>query len=489
MGVSLESLALALAAMGLGAPMEDPQPEITYRFRSVEVRGLAWRDVGIGLKPVAQHSAVSVWTCPDDFVDRLPAEAVAVAETPSAVKGLSQTPVHLASSRNQQFVTRVVNKGKSKSPEPIVESVREGVTATVVGRKIDQGVLTQLVIDDVDVRSVHTLKPASSVKQVRADVVSPASEPCPYMASQAAEKHTSVVAVSVTASMEPDAKAIWQPSKSSEAHGDCKEKMECCRADTKAIIAKSDAAAARAAWFADGKLQIPEIGRASAAGEWLIPEGEVLVIGFGPHTIADADGKAVVREHLIVISAEVDEEESPIVVPDRTRSEEAKPATTPSTTTETPRTAVKLPELPGRTLPQGVHPDGTPAALPALPEDEEPAEAADQSDETRATPQSRKKASPQMRPATPSSETGSKTDAKALKSSFSLPALKTLPNIPPLNSLVNSGLFPIPFHGAQFLVPLKPLALKLPFNQKLEFELVGRVVTDPEAAGRLMVEN
>ncbi|WP_165073643.1 hypothetical protein [Paludisphaera rhizosphaerae] len=489
MGVSLESLALALAAMGLGAPMEDPKPEITYRFRTVEVRGLAWRDAGIGLKPVAQHNAVSVWTCPDDFIDRLPAEAHAAAEAPSAVKGLAQTPVHLASSRNQQFVTRVVYKGKAKSPQPVVESVREGVTATVVGRKIDQGVLTQLVIDDVDVRSVHTLKPANHVKQVRAEVETPASEPCPYMARQAAEERTSVVAVSVTASMEADPKATWQPSTAAEAHGDCKDKAECCQAETRAVAAKSDAAAARAAWFAEGKLQIPEIGRASAAGEWLIPDGEVLVIGFGPHTIADADGKAVVREHLVVVSAEVDDEESPIVVPDRVRPEEPKADSAPPAPIETPRTAVKLPELPGRTLPQGVHPDGTPAALPTLPEDEEPVDAADESDETRATPQSRKKPSPQMQPSASPAESEPKSDAKALKSSFSLPALKSLPNFPPLNSLVNSGVFPIPFHGAQFLVPLKPLALKLPFNQKLEFELVGRVVTDPEAAGRLFVEN
>jgi hypothetical protein len=34
----------------------------------------------------------------------------------------------------------------------------------------------------------------------------------------------------------------------------------------------------------------------------------------------------------------------------------------------------------------------------------------------------------------------------------------------------------------QFMLPLKPFELKLPFNQKLELELIGRVVADPEAA-------
>ena len=34
----------------------------------------------------------------------------------------------------------------------------------------------------------------------------------------------------------------------------------------------------------------------------------------------------------------------------------------------------------------------------------------------------------------------------------------------------------------KFMVPLKPFSLKLPMGQKLEFELIGRVVPDPEAA-------
>jgi hypothetical protein len=32
------------------------------------------------------------------------------------------------------------------------------------------------------------------------------------------------------------------------------------------------------------------------------------------------------------------------------------------------------------------------------------------------------------------------------------------------------------------MMPLKPFALKLPFNQKLELELIGRIVPDSEQA-------
>jgi hypothetical protein len=44
---------------------------------------------------------------------------------------------------------------------------------------------------------------------------------------------------------------------------------------------------------------------------------------------------------------------------------------------------------------------------------------------------------------------------------------------------------PLPIPNLQFMVPLKPFSLKLPLNQKLELELVGRVVPDAdlESAG------
>jgi hypothetical protein len=40
------------------------------------------------------------------------------------------------------------------------------------------------------------------------------------------------------------------------------------------------------------------------------------------------------------------------------------------------------------------------------------------------------------------------------------------------------------FPNFQFVMPLKPFAMKLPFNQKLELELIGRVVSDSEQASQ-----
>lgn len=509
MGVSLGWLAVALAASGPGAAPHEGGPQITYRFRTVEVRGLGWREAG--LKPVAQHNSVGVWTAPDDFLDRIAGASPEVG-SPTEVVGDGRKPVHVTTRKPQDFVTRVVWKGKGKAPKPVVESVREGLTATVVGRRLDQGVLAQVVVEDVDVRAVHTISPArDAVKRASAEVAAPQ---CPFEALKAkakAEGNASVT-VTVTATMDVDAKPQadagkpgWQAGKPAECQGE----SACCQEP-----AKADGQAVRAGWAAgEGVVQIPEVGRASAAGEWLIPDGEVLVIGFGPHTVADAEGKAVVREHLAVIAAEVADDEAaepaafevppppaPGLVPTPTPESTPAPARA-----DAPKTAAALPELPGRTLPQPVHPDGTPAPLPTVPEDEAPAAAADESSEPLPSPQTRKKGEPRdeepaeaPKPEPKKAEAketeapkpeAPKTEAQAIKASFAIPALKKIQGLDSLNGLVSAGLLGSPFQGAQFLVPLKPLAVKLPFNQKLEFELVGRVVTDTEAIGQFVVGN
>ena len=38
---------------------------------------------------------------------------------------------------------------------------------------------------------------------------------------------------------------------------------------------------------------------------------------------------------------------------------------------------------------------------------------------------------------------------------------------------------PIPSVGFQFLLPIKPLSLKLPFGQRLELQIYGRILSEP----------
>src|SRR5262249_7805612 len=157
--------------------------------------------------------------------------------------------------------------------------------------------------------------------------------------------------------------------------------------------------------------------------------------GFGPHTVADKDGKAIVRERLALITAEA-LADPPLsvqpMVPPRQRPKGVLPA---------PASALPTPGLPSRSLPQGVHVDGTPADLPPLPgEDMAPKSPGDSAD-PRPSPQkkgSQPGAGPAAKPAAPE-------DSKAAKAAFTFPkGLFQQPGLPQVG-----------LPSLQFMMPLK----------------------------------
>ncbi len=460
----IASMGLLAAVLTAATPADSPRqaeagPRIAYRFQTVAVEGLSWRDVG--LKPVAQHGSISVWTAPDDFLDRVAGSASKVDEATEA-EGPAGAPVHVSARTPRDFVTRVVWRGKSKAPRRVVEQVREGLTATVAGRRIDQGVLARIVVEDVDVRAVHVRAVASGPSALKPAVVT----------TKRGEGGSVTVTVTAAMNGEADADPPAAPAAPADESSECKTQ--------------------------EGAVQIPEVGRAAAAGEWLIPEGEVLIVGFGPHTVADEAGRAVVRERLAVIAAEAGDDEpaasnltaveipAPIVPP-------SAPAPTPTPASargDAPRIATDLPELPNRTLPQPVHPDGTPAPEPTVPEDAaHAAEAAGESTQPLPTPQTRGKKllpkaaeaappPPAAAPSAPEKSEAPKVEPDVIKSSFTLPTLQRVGGLDSLGRLISFRSLGGPFRGLEFLLPLKPLAVKLPLQHKLEFELIGRVVPD-----------
>ena len=82
-----------------------------------------------------------------------------------------------------------------------------------------------------------------------------------------------------------------------------------------------------------------------------------------------------------------------------------------------------------------------------------------------ASPQTKKIPQPKAKPA---------TDTGANKAEFTLPKAATM--------FLPSLFMPSPSLGFQFLLPIKPLSLKLPFGQKLEVEVIGRVVADSDSS-------
>ncbi len=523
MSIALEWLAMVLVGFA-GAPEPKADgPEIIYQFQVVEVHGLQWREAaGRGLKPVASRGGVTVWTAPRDFFKTLPEGTTKEVVSPPSVSAFSQVPAHFTIRNNHPFVTQVAWRGQGSPPRQTTETVREGMTATIAGRSIDQGVLAQLMIEDTDIRSVHTLNvPAPATASVTSGKVEPAG--CPATVSIIKHVHDfvaldangtttltadeatfffneplsfkevfnqpisinmitvqdiactqhakSVAGCATTCPAAGHAKAAEAETNKAGLHADGEES---CTADDEANAAEchgSQAApspAEKATWSPtrSAQVQIPEIGHAEIGGEWLIPRDELLLVGFGPHTVADKDGKAVVRERLALITAEE------VALPTASTSPETleMPRSLPRVAVSPPRLAI--PAIPSRSLPRGVHADGTPAGLPPLPDEEKADPSPGDSSEPRPSPQSKKPQRNTAPAANPTSTPAASADIRATKTAFELAKGLFKPNTLPQFT----------FPNLQFMMPLKPFAMKLPFNQKLELELIGRVVPDSEAA-------
>jgi hypothetical protein len=127
------------------------------------------------------------------------------------------------------------------------------------------------------------------------------------------------------------------------------------------------------------KIDVPEVVKAGIEGEWLIPRDGAILVSLGAHTTADAEGKAVIHERLMLLEAQpVAAHEGPtrpfaFSLP--RRDEVAAPLPMP------------VPATPSRSLPQGINKDGTPVPLPPLPDDHVPPATLPGTSDPCATPQ------------------------------------------------------------------------------------------------------
>lgn len=523
MGVALGWMAVALAVVGGGPDTGRASAPIKYSVRYVETDGLQWREgVLTRLTPVTRQGSATIWTAPREVAFRLQqagktAHGPKIFLTPGAIASAG-VPVHIVTRNDRRLVTQASWNGEDGTIATQPETVRTGTVATMTGRKIDQGVLVRVVLDDTQLLSVHKVSMASRSHQMPDHAATRAA----YHVTEKTDKsaastarfvlgeieiissaHGKSAALSIhrespgTSATKSDPVALAVTHTHTQAHADCCTTAASCStcsvdAETKAV-----------------SVEVPEIGNQEVAGEWLIPNNGILLVSFGPHTVADSEGKAAIRERLAIIEAEETTEvpgppasvrlvappaPSAVVGPENfhgTAGEVVVPLVpapgvfapaplnpaasgivVPPPAAATPSTAAPVPPLPSRSLPQGYHSDGKMADLPPLPADDDDAEADaddDGSSEPRPTPQTKKPASTR------------KSSARARHRSSIDPATKkaqfTFPGIPSLPSLFESS----PGVGLQFLMPIRPVSFKLPLNRRLEIEIYGRVVRDPQA--------
>jgi hypothetical protein len=478
MGFAIGSIAVALAGIGATPPADREAAQICYTVRIIDAGGIGWREgVFTRLKPVTRQGAATVWTVSRDTTKRLLADLVKnvnaeVRQAPriTAYAGAAAT---VFSRHNENLITKVAWDGNESAPKGTREPVRVGWHTTMVGRKLDQGILVKLVFEDTQIRAIHR--------------VTATSEPQAFIGADKAAGLIAMycgVADSACTDQPACGRATPKPSKTtviacenrSEVVTDpCTEDQGCCPLTFSELSRRRGIVAARISPVDGVKdravervaIEVPEIGTQEVLGEWLIPHGEFLLVSFGVHTVADQQGKAVVNERLAIIGAEevpcagLDENLSGAPVP-TPRALHELPAT-PLAPAPPAKVPMPAPPAPSRSMPQGYHADGTPANLPPLPEGENDADCSDSgSSEPKPSPQTKK---PQ--PAKPA------TDPGASKAAFTPPRSSTV--------FLPSVFLARPSVGFQFLLPLSPLSLKLPFNQRLEIEIYGRLVPNTES--------
>jgi hypothetical protein len=541
MGVALGWMALALALVGAPDAGRGGVP-IKYTVRFLEVEGLGWRDaVFTRLTPVARQGAATVWTAPADVAKRMVACA---AKSPAphmiqspAVTAWPGAPAHITTRANRQLVTQVSWNGDDGSVEAKPEPVRTGSAATMAGRKLDQGILVQMVLHDTQILAVHRVAvggpknassdPAAKKAAYHAEACDDASTCCetgekakntdspklsfkfivggyqgitlpagrymiddvkyfpsgpdfPWADAQAAAERARMRARGIEPA--PASKTTSGVVAAAAPAPECCSAAACCTAGPNGCSSPSVS------------VEVPEIGSQEIAGEWLIPNDGILLVSFGPHTVADKDGKAVIRERLAIVEADeavngprmtlgpaMASPGVPILSPfGPLPLVESFPAGLPTPWPMIPAPAVPLPPVPeppmppvpSRSIPQGYHADGKAAELPPLPPDEADDNDADDSSESAEPRPSPQMKSPRHPGATSPAEPRPSADTAMRKTQF------TIPNIPAIPSVFQAA----PTVGLQFLLPIKPIWFKLPFNRRLEIEIYGRVVRAPEPA-------
>lgn len=320
---------LAVALLGAGAPsdagvapMVAPAPAdggatpIRYHVRLLEMEGVKWREsLYSRLTPVSRQGGSAVWTADREVARSLSDRAgrvmlaPQVLAQPGAVAHFSQRATRKVASQLTRHADGPVDHAIAVAYTPDFQDVREGCQFAIVGRKLDQGMLVKIVVEESRVAAIHPVKLTEFVSARNAK----------------------------------DSRTKLSP-----------------------------------------QLDVPEVVRGGLEGEWLIPNDGVLVASLGAHTVDDGTGKAVVKERLVLVEADLGLARNGVEVQQTT----SRPFsfTLPARAAAIPM-PMPVPTAPSRSLPQGHNADGVPVPLPPLPEAKVPPTSLPGSAEPCATPQ------------------------------------------------------------------------------------------------------
>ncbi|SIO03309.1 hypothetical protein SAMN05444166_2126 [Singulisphaera sp. GP187] len=393
MHVALSLFVVAL--LGADSSPNPGHPPIQYRVKLLEMDGLKWREsIYARLQPVSRQGSCSIWTANQELIKPLVDQASRVLMSPQvmadpdAMAVYSQRTTRKVASQLTRHADGPVDHALAVAYTTDHEDLREGCQFTMSGRKLDQGMLVRMVVEETRIAAIHQVKLTEFVPKKD----------------------------------EQDEPTTLSP-----------------------------------------KLDVPEVVKESLQGEWLIPNGGVLVASLGAHTIDDGHGKAVVRERLMLVEA------SPVAT--RTTVDLTRAIGRSFTFVAPARAPMipmpgRVPDMPSRSLPMARTADGTPVPLPPLPESQVPPTSLPGTSEPCATPQTA------PRPKSESDEAGTPpikdNDIEAPKS-VDLESHKASYHPEP-SATGTPGISP-----QSFWATIKPYLLRLPLGPGVDIEISATV--------------
>ncbi len=304
-------LALTMAMVAADGPSCPPVETTTYRVRVLTLDGLDWRTSSYSrLQPVAHQGTSTIWTADRALAASLAdrAKGESPCHTIMAVGEASMTKaevIHYVAAM-ERVADGPMNQSSAIAFMPRPEQVEERFSIRVEGRKLDQGILTRIALEESHVDVIHGVPQTESLAP-------PAANSTKNVLEIGEEVRKFIKTAMPTI---PEATSITS------------------------------------------SIQIPEVTRANVAGEWLIPNDGVLIVSLGVKTAADDKGMAVVRERVAVIEAC-----SGSMSPEGKHTPAVVGAAEPFQFSK-----LAQPVVPGRSMPEAVDPDGNLVDLPPLPE-------------------------------------------------------------------------------------------------------------------------
>lgn len=366
--MSLASSLLASYALLSATPAPAPAGEtISYQVRVVEVDGLGWRGrLAEQLHRVERPGPAMVWTAGRAILPGL-VEGAKVVQAPKVSSG-GTTPVAVTVDATMEVSTVCcASKGEACATRKAAgcasdPHARNGLHLELKGRKLDQGVLAHVVADDNSVTATHDVgadEPLPEVNRCKVDgewlIPNDGLLLVSLGAHTVADKDGKAVARERLILVE--AEAVNPPQDDPEA-----------------------AATARAEQYA---LQL--LGEAECEDEVspaIVVDRETEPSPRKPRKYADIE--------VNVSAASADAVFQPLPhYPFPPATDAQIQANCPMTGVASNKPRLPMPALPGRSLPSPIAPDGSPATLPPLPDEELAEASADASAEPRPSPQAK----------------------------------------------------------------------------------------------------